>query len=255
VYYRDKSAKFPFQKECLGRCLGPAKNEGNVMANWILTQKSTVIPWRTIRRLTFDEYSVSNEVELAKRTAFNADVREKLGDSIKLPSTRLPKFVQQDWDAEPYDDDEVNKLLEPFEADLLDAAGKPILMHSLNDVLINAEVLLDYGDPAALARVIRRAVDSDGNVIGSWDSNPILNTLVYECEFDDGMIKEYSANVIASNIYEEGDADGFSSSMSYQIIDHKSSGEAVKLEDKYVTTRTGTRRLRTTTVGWSFLIR
>ncbi len=128
-------------------------------------------------------------------------------------------------------------------------------MYSLNDVLIIAEILLDYGDSAALARVIRRAVDSDGNVIGSWDSNPILNTLVYECEFDDGVIKEYAVNVIASNIYEEGDADGFSSSMSYQIIDHKSSGEAVKLEDKYITTRTGTRRLRATTVGWSFLIR
>jgi hypothetical protein len=96
VYYRDKPAKFPFQKECLGRCLGPAKNEGNVMANWILTQKSTVIPRRSIRRLTLDEYSVSNEVELAKRTAFNADVRKKLGDSIKLPSKKLPKFVQQD---------------------------------------------------------------------------------------------------------------------------------------------------------------
>ncbi len=34
-------------------------------------------------------------------------------------------------------------------------------------------------------------VDSDGNVIGLWDSNPILNTLVYECELNDGMIKEY----------------------------------------------------------------
>ncbi len=97
---------------------------------------------------------MSNEVELAKRTAYNADVREKLGDSIKLPSKKLPKFVQQDWDAEPYDDDEVNKLPEPFEADLLDAAGRPILMHSLTDVLINAEVLLDHGDSAALARVI-----------------------------------------------------------------------------------------------------
>ena len=41
----------------------------------------------------------------------------------------------------------------------------------------------------------------------------------------------------------------------HQIIDHKSSGEAVKLEDKYITTRTGTMRLRETTVGWSFLIR
>ena len=44
VYYREQQAPYPFQKECLGRCLGPATNEGNVMANWILTQKGTVIP-------------------------------------------------------------------------------------------------------------------------------------------------------------------------------------------------------------------
>ena len=105
-------------------------------------------------------------------------------------------------------------------------------MHSLTDVLINADVLLDHGDSAALAQVIRRAVDSDGKVIGSWDSNPILNTLVYQCEFNDGTIKEYAANVIASKIYEEGDTGGFSSLLLHQIFDHKSTGEAVKLEDK-----------------------
>jgi hypothetical protein len=155
VYYRDKLAEFPFQKECLGQCLGSAKNEGNVMANWILTQKSTVIPQCSILRLTLDEYSESNEVEMAKRTVFNPDIYSKLDDSIKHPSMTLPDFVEQDWDAEPYDDDEVEMPLEPFEADLVDAAGKPLLMHSLTAVLINAEVFLDHGDSAALARVVR----------------------------------------------------------------------------------------------------
>ena len=254
VYYREQQAPYPFQKECLGRCLGPAKNEGNVMANWILTQKGTVIPRRSIRRLTADERSDSNEVEAQKRVSFNADITAKLGDSVKLPSNPLPDWVEPDWDSEPYGDDTTPEH-EPFEADLVDAAGKPILMHSLTDVLINAEVLLSKDDSTALARVIRRAVDSNGKVIGEWDSNPILNTLVYECEFNDGTIKEYSANVIASNIYEEGDADGFSSSLLYQIVDHKSSGEAIKMADKYITTRTGTRRMRQTTVGWSFLVK
>jgi hypothetical protein len=32
VYYRDAMTSFPYQKERLGRCLGPAKNEGNAMA-------------------------------------------------------------------------------------------------------------------------------------------------------------------------------------------------------------------------------
>ena len=253
VYYRDKLASYPFQKECLGRCLGPAKNEGNVMANWVLTQSGKVIPRRTIRRLKKDESSASNEVEAHKRASFTADITSKLGDSIKLPSAPMPKWEEPDWDDEPYGDEETSPV-EPFEADLVDAAGRPIMMHSLTDALINAEVLLDKDDSAALARVIRRAVTSNGKVVGEWNSNPILNTLVYECEFDDGTIKEYSANVIASNIYEEGDADGFSSALLHQIVDHKSSGEAIKMEDKYYKTRTGTRRMRQTTVGWSFLV-
>ena len=110
-----------------------------------------------------------------------------------------------------YDDDEDETPLEPFEADIVDAAGRPIMMHLLTDDFINTEVLLDVGDSAALARVVRQAVDSDGKVIGKWNSNPILNTLVCECGFNDGTIKEYAANIIAFNIYEEGDANGFSS--------------------------------------------
>ena len=44
---------------------------------------------------------MSNEVEMDKRTVFNADISSKLGDSINLPSMALPEFVEQDWDAEP----------------------------------------------------------------------------------------------------------------------------------------------------------
>ena len=47
----------------------------------------------------------------------------------------------------------------------MDAAGRLIMMHLLNDVLINAEVLLIHGDSAALAQVVCPAVDSDGKVI------------------------------------------------------------------------------------------
>jgi hypothetical protein len=35
VYFRDVRTALPYQIECLGRCLGPAKNEGNAMAQWI----------------------------------------------------------------------------------------------------------------------------------------------------------------------------------------------------------------------------
>jgi len=148
-----------------------------------------MIPHRSIRRLTADERSDSNEVEAAKRVSFNAGITAKLGDSVKLPSTPLPDWVKPEWDSKPNGDDTTPEH-KPFEADLIDAAGKPIFMHSLTDVLINAEVLLSKDYSTVLARVICRAVNSNGKVIGEWDSNTILNTLVYECEFNDGTIKE-----------------------------------------------------------------
>ena len=103
----------------------------------------------------------------------------KLGDSVKIPSTPLTTMVDPDWNAEPYGDNET-PTHEPFEADIVDAAGKPILLHSLTDVLINTKVLLDKDSASALAQVVCHVVDSNGKVIGEWNANPILNTLVYE---------------------------------------------------------------------------
>ncbi len=80
-------------------------------------------------------------------------------------------------------------------------------------------------------------------MIGTFHKNPLLNTLLYECEFDDGTTREYAANTIASNIFLELDADGFSSSLLYHIVDHKCSGEANTMADNYFVTETGTKRM------------
>ena len=93
------------------------------------------------------------------------------------------------------------------EADFVNAAGKPMLQQSFTDTLINVDVLLPKGDGDALAKVMRRSVDANGKVIGIFNENPLLNTILYECEFEDGLMKEYTANMIASNIYEESNAD------------------------------------------------
>ncbi len=82
-----------------------------------------------------------------------------------------------------------------------------------------------------------------------------MNSLLYECEFDDGAVKEYVANTIASNIFIESDEDGFSSLIYYHNVDHKSSGEAVKMADKYFRTSNVTKRMRQTTQGWKFLVK
>jgi hypothetical protein len=172
------------------------------------------------------ELSLTNESEAERRMQFTTSVRGILGDSISLPAALPPNPMDEYWELEPYEDD-VESPLAFLEADIVDAAWKPFMAHLLTDTLINAEVLLPREDSQAIAKVVRRMVDSEGKLIGEHNDNPLLNTLVYECVFDDGTTIEYAANTIASNIFMESDADGFSSSFLYHIIDHKSSGEAI----------------------------
>ena len=254
VYFRDHAASYPYPKECLGRCLGPAKNEGNEMAQWILRQNGKVVVRRSLRRLTPHELSPSNEAEVAKRAAFNNSIRESLGDSLSPPLAPIAEDPVEDWDLELYCDDSGESATVVPEADFCDATGKPILMESFADTLINAEVLLPHHESTALATVLRRTVDADGKLIGTYNDNPILNTMVYDCVFPDGTTKEYSANLIAESIYNGVDYDGYATSSSYNIIAHKCSGDAIRMEDKYFVTKSGTKRMRQTTKGWSMLI-
>ncbi len=90
--------------------------------------------------------------------------------------------------------------------------------------------------------------------MGNYDSNPLLNTMMYECEFGNGTTKAYAANTIASNIYQESNADGHSSLLLYHIIDHKRSGDAILMEGKYYKTASGTKCMQQITKGWKLLV-
>lgn len=261
VYFREASADFPYPAEVLGRCLGPAKNEGNVMCQWVLKMNGQVVPRRSLRHLTPGELSPSNLVERRKRDEFDAAIRRKWGDSFTEPDVekgKMPEFEgsnPQDgtFDLEPYEDDE-ESLVDFPNADLRDPEGKPLGEHNLLDTLINAEVLLPQGEAEALCKVVRRAVDSEGRQIGQANENPMLNTLVYECEFEDGTVKEYAANVIAQNIYAQSDPDGWHHRLAMKIIDHKSDGTAIPKSDKYIKSKNGQNKLRKSTVGWKLLV-
>jgi hypothetical protein len=170
------------------------------MAQWILKDNRKVEPCRSIRRLTPNELAISNEDEKSKCEIFTNSIRGLLGDSISLPAKTPPNAMEEFWELDPYADDD-KETLAFLEADLVDAAGKPFAQHSLADSLINAEVLLPHDDGKALARVVKCVVGTDGGLIGEYSENPLLNLLIYKCEFDDGIVKEYAANTIASTSF------------------------------------------------------
>ena len=58
------------------------------------------------------------------------------------------------------------------------------------DLYLNAEVLLPlHGEHMQAATVIGCSKDVDGNQIGEYHTNPLLNTIVYDVQFPDGFSK------------------------------------------------------------------
>ena len=105
------------------------------------------------------------------------------------------------------------------------------------------------------AKVVKRHKGEDGLIQGTYSDKPIANTIMYDVEFSDGTVREYAANVIAENLFDQVDADGYSHSMLDSIVDVRKTTDAVYKDDMYITTKSGQRRLRQTTAGWEFLVR
>ena len=59
------------------------------------------------------------------------------------------------------------------------------------------------------AKITGRKRDENGNPIGRYNSNPMLNSRTYLAEFPDGHIQELSANTIVEAVYNQIDGDGY----------------------------------------------
>ena len=93
--------------------------------------------------------------------------------------------------------------------DVVDATGKRLNQNPEYDRNINSEVALQIDSEVKKGKVVQRATGPDGKVTGTYDDNPILNTVLYDVEFPDGQDREYAANVIAENMLTQVDSDSF----------------------------------------------
>jgi hypothetical protein len=103
--------------------------------------------------------------------------------------------VEEDYEGFiEYEDDEeepqvTHKIDEP-----VDAHGKAIYLNPPHDTLINAEIQLQIDGKMDIGKVTRRAIGPDGTTAGTYDSNPMLNSMIHEVEFpDEQKMKEYAA--------------------------------------------------------------
>ena len=125
------------------------------------------------------------------------------------------------------------------------------------DQYINAKVVIPGRDGIpVLAQVKRRKRDADGNPVGSPHSNPIFDSRVYELEFPDGRVEEYSTNVLVENLIAQTDNDGWDVGLLDEILDfRKDDSIAILKESGYITSANGQKKPIVTTKGWDELVK
>ena len=137
----------------LRRCMGPDKNEGNDMTQWVLNQNWQVVPWLTLRKITAEQLAPSNEVEQQKQAFFNDDIRQILGEYFSLTvdgvyletGDVIDEEYEKNYGPTPFltNVDEVPRSV-PV-ADCVDVNGQLIFSGYLTDAMISSEVLLPQG--------------------------------------------------------------------------------------------------------------
>ena len=124
-----------------------------------------------------------SEVEKKKRAVFDKHIMEKLGSSIIKPKQEVIE------EFEPYQDGIEGPREVPNIESPSDGQGRPIHLQPQYDKLINAEVTLQANKILQTGRGKGRSVGIDGKVIGHYNDDPMLNTLTYEVEFQDGQVR------------------------------------------------------------------
>jgi hypothetical protein len=139
-YSREKSAPFPHNQEVLGRVLGPARGEGNEMAQWILKANGRVVPRRSHRPLTIDEEH--SEHERQKRQLFDRLIERRWGTSISGPAIKSDDDAAvNDNELDEFQTEEEMARVIPDIEDVVDATGRLLNQNPAYDRLLNAEIL------------------------------------------------------------------------------------------------------------------
>ena len=259
VWYHDPNTP---EKSKIGRWLGPAHDVGQGLAYYILTDKgkvairSTVSPISNEEKLNpaidsqMDQYTINMESFIGN---FSQSTQDNYTNSMDDPYQNI--FEDDNSDDEYIIPQERGEDGEPFSRLELDEINHDSPYAEKDDRYIGVKVPLPHLDgELKQATVKRRKRNEDGTLRGTSHDNPILDTRVYEVEFEDGSYNEYSANVLAENLYNHIDENGNSHSILTSIADHEVDLNIAVPKDKSFYETNNSRKRRITTKGWKLKV-
>ena len=265
IWYWEPEAIYPEEKKRLGRWLGVAHRVGQGMCYYVLSETAKVVVRSTLSGLHDDEGNI--EDVKGKKEFFTKTLESNIGNFRNAIINKDEKDVILDTDDNWYkfclNDDSIDVgVQEPADdKELPESTQSEKTVDDFPDreefdAYIGAQVVLPSkdGESLVLTKVASRKRDSDGKVTGKSNVNPILDTRVYQVEYPDGAVAEYSANVIAENILSQVDGDGHNFSYLCEILGHRSTDEAIMKEHGHVRTKSGVKPI-ITTKGWELYVK
>ena len=238
----------------LGQWLGVSHRVGSLMTYWILTQKGNVISRTTVSRVTNLETQVDSTK--SRLQEFDTAITDRLNDEAHI-IIEGQKSQPYDWSDYPFDEDLdfVDEFHSVVSNDEIKEADEEFTPDTYDGRYLNMELAVPRGDNPSpqYAKVTKRIRDADSIPIGTANENPILDSHMYKVEHQDGTKASLAANYIAENLFTQIDQEGNRHVLLDELIDYRVNSREVKLQDAFITTGTGTRRRRETTIGWELL--
>jgi hypothetical protein len=218
------------------------------MCFWILTLTANVISRTSVQGLTQDKSKLETIITQIKN--FDVAINAKIGDHIQSAQIEIKNDLSILYILDE-DDDEQD---EPFDESFITPDDDNISV-DMYDNLLSAEALLPHGETVQTGQVIGYKRDHNGKLIGNTHQNPLLNTHLYQVQFNDGSIQDFAANCIAVAIYNEVDDEGNKFLLFKGILSHRKTAHAVTKENMWSIAANGSHHMKRTTAGWEVCVK
>ena len=205
----------------LGYWLGIAHRIGSDLCYWILTKGGKVIARTTVQHVTEEDMG---KPDIAKRVKqFKLIVEERLDNRNFTDEEGNGPGYLEDVEPEeerrgrvgivPTDDEYGDMIVE--ETDEADLHGEGY------DEYVGAQIQVEMGGEQMFGTVEKRQKGLDGKPVGKFNRNPKFDTRTYQVSFPGGVIQEYTANLVAENLYSQLDTEGKRYVVIQEIVGHR----------------------------------
>ena len=138
--------------------------------------------------------------------------------------------------------------------DYVHVNGRLIDQKFAHDNILNANVALQLYEKVVAGRVKRQELGPEGKIVGRYDSNPILNSMIYEVELPNCQVKNYVVNDTTKNMLSQVDYEGYNFTLFDKIVYYKRHDTSIDKTNNHFIIKRGQRHLIQTTQSWNFLV-